>query len=404
MKAIALGLCGDDDKAQGVAASLLRLAPDASTGAIELGVGDTTYRTTLVHDTDGVRLRSEQLTPLQAGSWAVLGFPPLRGASSQNPRGPSDDSAPNPRVDDLLPLLSGSVDYRVDSLKQWLVNVQLRSEGGPGMSPEQADRYRRLRDSFFRLMATMTPGLRLEYSHVDKQSWQVMVQTDDGVVPLDLLSQGTRSILGWLGALLQRVYEIYGDREEPENQPALVLVDEIDAHMHPEWQHKLVPLIKSLFPNLQVIATTHSPLVVGNAEPGEIILLRRDTDAPEQIQVRRLETSFQGWRADQILTGPAFGLDTTLGHKTLALMEAYADLLGKPARSQEDNERLRALERELDQTIPLSAETEQERAEMEQLRQKLRADVNALPKAQKAAIVRDTEEFIAQLDAEEEAR
>ena len=74
-------------------------------------------------------------------------------------------------------------------------------------------------------------------------------------------------------------------------------------------QDALVPLLKKKFPRLQVVATTHSPLIAGNLERGEMIRLRRDQSG--KIEVLPLDEEIQGWRADQILTNPAFGLAST---------------------------------------------------------------------------------------------
>ena len=53
----------------------------------------------------------------------------------------------------------------------------------------------------------------------------------------------------------------------------LVLIDEIDLHLHPKWQRDIVPALKRIFPKIQFFATTHSPQVIGEAKPEEIVLL-----------------------------------------------------------------------------------------------------------------------------------
>ncbi len=152
--------------------------------------------------------------------------------------------------------------------------------------------------------------------------------------------------------------------DHPERERALVLVDELDAHMHPEWQKQLVSVMKKRFPQLQVIATTHSPLVVGNMEPGEVIRVQRGSD-PSQIEVGPMDSSFQGWRADQILTSQAFGLGTTIDAKTMSLQEEYEALLGKADRGTADEQRFQELADQLEETIPLSPETSEARQAQE---------------------------------------
>ncbi len=67
--------------------------------------------------------------------------------------------------------------------------------------------------------------------------------------------------------LLQRLYEVNSQVPSPKDASVLVLVDEIDAHLHPSWQRQLLRLLAKTFGGMQLIATTHSPLIVGNAQP-----------------------------------------------------------------------------------------------------------------------------------------
>lgn len=355
LKAVALGLCGDDEQASRAGMSLLR--DNAASGFIELRIDNDVYRTELYRDGAHVRIKSPQLTPLQAGRWVVLGFPTLRGVSTANSRGPSSDGgvSPNPVVGDLLPLLVGGVDTRADSLKQWLINLIVRSKPGDLTDRGFADYSRHLRETFFEVLADLTPSLHWKFDHLDEQTWQLFFKTADGIVPIEQLSQGTSAVFSWVGTLLQRMYQIHRgisqlqnehlrskslseiqlfqhfywlNTDRPQNMPALVLVDEVDTHMHPEWQYMLVPLLKEHFPRLQVLATSHSPLVAGNMESKELIRLRR-ADPTGAVEVVPLHDSIEGWRADQILTSPAFGLDTTRNIATRKLHDRYRELAAR---------------------------------------------------------------------------
>jgi hypothetical protein len=115
--------------------------------------------------------------------------------------------------------------------------------------------------------------------------------------------------------------------ESPETAPALVLVDEIDVHMHPEWQQKLVPKLRELLPQLQVIATTHSPLIVSSMHAGEVVRFIRNDE--NRLDVARLEDKILGYRADQVLTSPAFSLASTRGGTSEERIARYTQLLGK---------------------------------------------------------------------------
>jgi energy-coupling factor transporter ATP-binding protein EcfA2 len=340
LRAIALGLCGDEREARELGKGLLRAGEQ--NGSIELKIGNDTFRTELERSSGNVLIRSRQLTPLQTGRWVVLGFAALRGASSRKLTGPTRDGWANPMVEDVLPLLASPVDYRLDDLKQWVVNIHARATGTAG-DPQNTKRSAELRDSLFRLLADLTPGVECSFDRVD-ESWQVLVKTADGVVTIDQLSQGTTSVFSWVGTLLQRLYDIYKSADNPKDGAALVLIDEISTHMHPEWQQELVPALQKHFPGLQIIATTHSPLIVAGLEKEQVKVLNRDAETG-QVQVDQPARDLIGLRADQILT-ELFGLLTT---RSKAAMKRYNELLQMKDRKEEEQkefERLRGLLRE----------------------------------------------------------
>ncbi|HJX84242.1 MAG TPA: AAA family ATPase, partial [Candidatus Angelobacter sp.] len=190
-------------------------------------------------------------------------------------------------------------------------------------------------------------------------------------VRIELLSQGTQSLLGWVGVLLRRLNDFYSatlDKQQfattdnPSSlleQPALVLMDEIDAHMHPTWQRLIVRTLRNLFPNVQFVATTHSSLIVAGMEPKQVLRFVQD----EEGRVASLPTDPE-WlvgRADQILTGGLFDLNTTLDWRTEEKIEEYRELLGKSERTPEEQIKFRELRGVLRFRIPETSERPEER-------------------------------------------
>jgi energy-coupling factor transporter ATP-binding protein EcfA2 len=343
LRAIALGLAGDDPKAVVCAADLLRVGENR--GFIELRVGPEVYRTELTREGSIVRVTSRQITPLQAGKWVVLGFPAVRGLSTSNISGPSSEGPSQPTVEDLLPLIQGVVDYRVDALKQWIVNLDVRlATNEPGATELAQQAHRRL----FSVLTACIPGLQLGAARVDRTSWRVLFDTPDGEVPIEQLSQGIVSVIAWVGTILRRVHEVYRPTADTKHERALVLIDEIEAHLHPEWQQAIVGILKEHFPGLQVVATTHSPLVVADLREDEVFLSRREDARPGRVSVSRARIAFEGLRADQILTSPLFGLATTRGSR---VVDRYAELRGRPMRSEEEARELGELSTRLRHTL-----------------------------------------------------
>jgi predicted ATP-binding protein involved in virulence len=384
LRAIAVGLCGDEVAARGVAANLLRSG--AEKGSIELWFGNQQCVTNLFRDGPKVTLKSDQLSPFRTGRWLVLGFPALRGVSQHRPLGPRDQAhLHNPDIKDIESLIDGVVDASMDNIKQWIINTYLLSEPADGVAKEQADHNKRLLNSFFGVLGELTPGVSCRFHSVDRMTWDVVVTTDDGHVSIDVLSQGTNSVFGWVGTLLQRLYEVYPNTSSPERQTALVLVDEIDAHMHPEWQQLVVPMMRKRFPELQVIATTHSPLIVGNMEAKEVYRLSRESSG--RVTVRRVPETFAGFRADQILTSQAFNLETTVSIKGKELMDEYSQLLGTASRSHEQESRLRELSAQIESTIPRHGETAEQRETAELIDQLLVSELQNQPEERRRRIL-----------------
>lgn len=316
LRAISLCLCGDDPRAAVEAAKLLKSKENK--GSIEITIGQDTYTTTLVRSGLTVEVTSQRVTPVKGGSLLALAFAPLRGVSTGDPSGPTSGGSPVPVVDDVLPILLGPTDARLTNLKQWIVNLEVLSTPGKGVTDQQAAQSAALRDRFFELLRDFVPGTKLEFAGVQRvPTWQVKVLTDDGEVGIDQVSQGMSSILGWVGPLLQRLYETQAEGGQPEHGDAIVMVDEIDAHLHPEWQQKIVGTLKKCFRNVQFIATTHSPLIVGELEASQIIRIERQDGkldvAPDVPEPR-------GMGVAGVLTSEMFGLRTHLDTPTEKLL------------------------------------------------------------------------------------
>ncbi|MEM9663595.1 MAG: AAA family ATPase [Bacteroidota bacterium] len=351
LKAIALGL--SDAKAHPYAERLLQQGQDRGVITLTTTSG-TAYVTELVRGAESVAVRSSSGHVLLAEGWLALGFPPARTVGWRPVDGPQvSRERIRSRPDDLTPLLDGEPDPRLDKLKQWLVNLDYRITRQGPEAPEI-----QLREDFFQtVLHQLTGGLEMAFNRVDTVTGRVMIQTADGELPMEAVSQGTASLLGWVGVLIRRLYEFYEGRPTPRHEYALVLVDELDAHMHPAWQQALIQRLADLFPEVQFLVTTHSPLIVAG-RPAEQIYRFARTDEGAVDLLPRSDDMTMG-RADQILTSRLFGLDSTLDGETEALIEQYRALEAKPesACTEEDRMRLRDLRQALDFRIPPPSET-----------------------------------------------
>lgn len=126
-------------------------------------------------------------------------------------------------------------------------------------------------------------GERTQYQHL------VGIGEDGHHIPETQLSQGYRSIIAWIADVLgQFAWEAevpIGERflkanslEEVHALEGLVLVDDIDLYLHPRWQLTVIDGIRALFPGVQFVATTHSPMTIASLRADEIVRLQRDPD------------------------------------------------------------------------------------------------------------------------------
>lgn len=128
-------------------------------------------------------------------------------------------------------------------------------------------------------------------------------------IPFPALSDGYRAFLGWIGDLLFHICTTCPSSKKLLDHKGMVMVDEIDLHLHPEWQKSILPTLAKELPNIQFIVTTHSPLIVGSVEWMNIINMVADTH--EASKAKRIKYQIKGLDADQILISDFFGLETT---------------------------------------------------------------------------------------------
>ena len=125
------------------------------------------------------------------------------------------------------------------------------------------------------------------------------VATKKGVdFSIGQLSEGEKCTLALVGDLARRLAIANPQRDNPLEGTGVVLIDEIDLHLHPKWQLKIVPLLQRIFPGIQFIFSTHSPKVLGELDDSvSIFELKEEDDEIQIVKIRNL----LGWDTNQIL-------------------------------------------------------------------------------------------------------
>lgn len=184
------------------------------------------------------------------------------------------------------------------------------------------------------------------------------VHKEQGRVPLDALSSGYYATARWILDLLARYADFMSSNGQPleenfhQHMRALVLVDEIDLYLHPSWQHRVIDDLRALFPQTTFVVTTHNPLCLLGAKPGEIFVLRRNE---ETLEIEAIQRDLPpGISPDEVLTGDWFDLppSDTMDDDTARLIKKHQELL-REKRSPSQKRQLDEIELELTKRLKL---------------------------------------------------
>jgi predicted ATP-binding protein involved in virulence len=168
----------------------------------------------------------------------------------------------------------------------------------------------------------------------------LFVDGDQIEIRIEDLSDGYRSILSMTFELIRQLVTAYGpnrvfDPEDPTKVicPGVVLIDEIDVHLHPSWQRRVGLWFRKHFPNIQFIVSTHSPLICQAADVGTVFLLPRPSsdDVGGMLRGAKLNRLLYGNVLDAYGT-EVFGRDVNRSEKAKDLRRRLAELNVKEGR------------------------------------------------------------------------
>lgn len=188
---------------------------------------------------------------------------------------------------------------RLLDFQEWLLQLDYSQKSGSEKSRKRLEKMHDL------VSSDLFPGVTDFAFKKDSNNEHVMVvftAGKDGDVRFEELGFGYQTSLTWLADLCKRLFELYPESENPLHEEAVVLVDEIDLHLHPKWQRDIVPTLSKVFPRVQFIVTTHSPHVLQSMADVNLYVLRRDETSGEITVERSDVTDFTGWTVEEILS------------------------------------------------------------------------------------------------------
>jgi predicted ATP-binding protein involved in virulence len=203
------------------------------------------------------------------------------------------------------------------------------------------------------ILSRRTPGFRkelenklLEIMMLDPNEHKIeytrkglQIRGPWGIMPFEVLSDGYRSVA-------QLLVDFFGwaiSADKLIGNPhsgGIVLIDELEQHLHPKWQRQIVQRLSKQFPNTQFIITTHTPLIASGAIDVERSMIVRLT-GNENNNISAIvvdKSTISGKQADQVLASEAFGLITTRSPGSEDDLARYAELFSKTRTKEEEQE------------------------------------------------------------------
>ncbi len=225
-----------------------------------------------------------------ARNYLVIGYGIHRRIG--NPRLSNNQGAFNNRRADNVATLFDS-DASLYPFESWVMDLDYQGED---------NQLRALK----RALNSLIPHAK--FHSIDKKAKKVKFKSREGILDFDQMSDGFQITANWLGDLLYRISQTYRDYKNPMKARFILLIDEIALHLHPAWQRVIIQSIAKIFPNAQLIATTHSPFVAQQAGDRELFTIIRDKQ--NRMDLFHYENDPRKLLIHQIIMSDIFGLST----------------------------------------------------------------------------------------------
>lgn len=169
---------------------------------------------------------------------------------------------------------------------------------------------------------------QFSFNRVDPKTYDIFVNTPTGVIWYEYLSSGFKSCMSLLLGIIKEIELRYPEQDLfAQEFDGVILIDEIEIHLHPEWQARITEALTTTFPSAQFIVTTHSPHVVQNAKSNQIIALVPDSNGT--VRVKDLPENglgYSAWTVEEVLLD-VMGMESTLSRKLQELLDNFERLV-----------------------------------------------------------------------------
>ena len=172
------------------------------------------------------------------------------------------------------------------TLNQWLaINSSKRALARESGDKKGIERFDKNIKNIELIIQEIT-GKTIKFETVYDTDLKIVANIEGKKLDFDLLPDGLRSLISWIGDLLMRMDALKWENDLPVFEREFILfLDEIEVHLHPSWQRKVLPVVQKLFKNAQIFITTHSPFIVNSIDGAYIYELKLDADGKCKVEL-----------------------------------------------------------------------------------------------------------------------
>ena len=209
----------------------------------------------------------EEREPYEFAAFSYAGYRKISGVKVIGPQ----------KIEDSP--LKDSIDFNKsinpNNLIQWIVNTKTSELSNKGRGDyEKAESYKKTLGILENVISDITNQSVL--FDID-DNFDVLLEIDKLPLPFDVMPDGLKSMTLWIGDLLMRMDRIKWKDDLPIfDRNFILFLDEIEVHLHPAWQRKILPVVQKLFKNAQIFISTHSPFVVGSVDGAWVHKFKKD--------------------------------------------------------------------------------------------------------------------------------
>ncbi len=183
----------------------------------------------------------------------------------------------NPNYDPFKDAVNFNKPTDFNSFKNWILSTKTRALVAKANGNEsEAQTYVSAIAAVEKAIAEIT-GQTIEFVLLSKPTLHLALKIDGIELGFEVLPDGIKSMIIWMGDLLMRLENIYwiDQASISLHQNFILFLDEIEVHLHPAWQRKILPVVQKLFKNAQIFISTHSPFVVGSVDGAWVHKLKK---------------------------------------------------------------------------------------------------------------------------------